>query len=731
MTVVGSSWVEIEWWGDSTGYGDYQARWRCLARSEQNITTNSSTVYFRLQKRVTGGSAYNYNTLDFTITGTGAKGDGHNATQEWTFGSVSSTTWTDVGGDTSDMYWSGVRHRDDGTLSLTATANGDRVLGGTFNTSISIELPTIARASIPTIAPNPITISASTNALTVTTNRKSTSFTHSVTCAIGSYSSTQTGITDTATFDIPNSILSDFVATSKTLDGTITCVTYNGSTQIGTKTATFNAQIDETQEHPNITSVTLTDTNPNSAAIEASGSYIKNATNLSASIILGVVGSHTELASAVVQCGTKQQTYSLSRTSQTITFTYEKLDADALIITVYDKRGTSATQTKTWTLIPYRDITVTGAINRTSETGNTVSFNLNGACFGGSFGSATNSVTVTYRHKLHTASTWTDGSQTFTFTPSGTGETTYNYSNTISGFDYDKQYDIQFTVTDMFTSASTAVLILTTGIPIYGNGSDFFAVYGRQFLHFDRDNPSKYWDLKEGLDAILEYHAKTNLMNINIATQTVSGITFTVNDDGTITANGTASADATLKVGVSKQLDTSKTWYFSGCPSGGSSSTYYCGWETAVVAPEFPPLVMVADTGNGSELIPMWGYPAYCPFYIVIKSGTTVSNLVFKPMIRDVRIASDVFVPNASQIQEKQYTMTSNGYGNIYITDLPNNAVIVETYFTSGNYRMLPMSSSISGTQLTRSFRLFNYATTNTNAVTNTSVTFIVRYVLM
>lgn len=727
MTVVGSSWVEIEWWGD-TSYGDYQARWRCLARSEQNITTNSSTVYFRLQKRVTGGSAYNYNTLDFAISGTGAKGDGHNATQEWTFGSVSDTSWTDVGGDTSDMYWSGVRHSDDGTLSLTATASGDRVLGGTFNTSISIELPTIARASIPTIAPNPITISASTNALTVTTNRKSTSFTHSVTCAIGSYSSTQTGITDTATFDVPNSILSDFVATSKTLEGTITCVTYNGSTNIGTKTATFTAQIDETQEHPNITSVTLTDTNPNSAAIEAQGSYIKNATNLSASIVLGVTGSHTELASAVVQCGTKQQTYSLSGTSQTIVFTYEKLDADALIITVYDKRGISATRTETWTLIPYRDITVTGAINRTSETGNTISFSLSGACFGGSFGAVANSVTVTYKYKLHTASTWTDGSQTFTFTPSGTGETTYNYSNTISGFDYDKQYDIQFTVTDMFTSALTTVLILTTGIPIYGNGADFFTVYGKSYLHFDRDNPSKYWDLKEGLDAILEYHAKTNLIDLNANTQTVGGITFTISD-GTVKANGTASEDATIRVGVSQTLDTTKTWYFSGCPSGGSSSTYYCGWET--MSSPSGTLVMSADTGNGAILEPVDNYPSIVPFYIVVKSGTTVSNLVFKPMLRDSRIASDVFVSNASQIQEKQYTITSNGYGNIYITDLPNNAVIVETYFTSGNYRMLPMSSSISGTQLTRSFRLFNYATTNTNAVTNTSVTFIVRYVLM
>lgn len=516
MTLVGSTWVEIEWWGD-TSYGDYQARWRGLARSTQNITTNSSSVYFKLQKRVTGGSAYNYNTLDFAISGTGAKGDGHNATQEWTFGSVSDTSWEDVGGDDSDMYWSNVRHNDDGTLSLTATASGDRVFGGTFNTSISIELPTIARASIPTIAPNPITLSSNTNPLTVATNRKSASFTHDVTCTIGTFTATNSGVGESTSFDIPKTILSDFTATSKTLEGTITCVTYNGATTIGTKTVNFTAQIDETQEHPSITSVTLTDTNPNSAAIEAQGSYIKNATNLSASIVIGVTGSYTELASAVVQCGTKQQTYSLSGTSQTITFTYEKLDSDALIITVYDKRGTSATQTKTWTLIPYRDITVTGTINRTSETGNTVAFTLNGACFAGSFGAVTNTATVTYKYKLHTASTWTDGSQSFSFTPSGTGETTYNYSNTISGFDYDKQYDLMFTVTDMFTSATTAEIVLTTGVPVYGNGADFFSVYGNVHIH-DHDDPSQYWTLSPSnnlADAITAVNSSLEMHNYN------------------------------------------------------------------------------------------------------------------------------------------------------------------------------------------------------------------------
>lgn len=716
MVQLSTSWTKLDTYtvNNPSFRGEF-ALWAKI--DETDIAGNRTKVKYDWDFTLTYGWQSSYDAQDYV------SGAGWN---EATYREYSSS-----GTLRSGSEW--ITHNDDGTGS--GTGYGRTRMGGMgFDTDWiggAYTLPTIARASLPSVSPNPITLSSTTNTLTVATNRKSTSFTHDITCTIGSFTETKTGITDTTTFSIPKTVLSSFTATSKTLEGTITCVTYNGATNIGTKTVNFNAQIDETQEHPSITSVTLTDTNPNSAAIEAQGSYIKYATNLSASIVLGATGSYTQLASAVVQCGTKQQTYVLSGTSQTVTFTYDKLDADALIITVYDKRGTTATRTETWTLIPYRDITVTGSVDRMSETGNTISFSLSGACFGGSFGSATNTVTVSYKYKLHNASTWTDGLQTFTFTPSGSGETTYSYSNSISGFAYDQQYDIMFTVTDMFTSATTRALVLTVGIPVYGNGEDFFTVYGKSYLHFDRDNPSKYWDLKEGLDAILEYHAKTNLMNINIATQTVSGITFTVNNDGTITANGTATSDATLKVGVSKQLDTSKTWYFSGCPSGGSSSTYYCGWETAVVAPEFPPLVMVADTGNGSELIPMWGYPAYCPFYIVIKNGTAVSNLVFKPMIRDVRIASDVFVPNASQIQEKQYTMTSNGYGNIYITDLPNNAVIVETYFTSGNYRMLPMSSSISGTQLTRSFRLFNYATTNTNAVTNTSVTFIVRYVLM
>ena len=497
MTTVGSEWVEIEWWGDSTGYGDYQARWRCLARSVQNIQSNTSTVYFKLQKRVTGGSAYNLNSLDFYISGIGAKGDGHSASQSWTFGSVSDTSWEDVGGDTSDMYWSNVRHNDDGTLSLTATATGDRVLSGAdFDTDISITLPTIPRATVPAVSPQPLVLSGATNPLTVALNRAASSFTHDVTCTIGSYTETKTGLGTSTTFDIPDSVLADFAATDLTKTGTITCVTKNGATTIGTKTVNFEARIDTTQEHPVIDSITLTDTNPATAAVESPGSFINGASDLQATIAVSVAGSYTRLKKVTVTCGGVSQEYTTGvtgQTSATITFTYSALNVSGLTVTVEDQRGTKATESKTWTLINYRPLTATGTIKRTTNTGSTIDFTLQGDCFGGDFGQQTNTITVTYKYREVGTQAWTTGSSSFTYTPSQ-GAADYTYTNTISGFLYNKQYDIVFTVADLFSTADTAELRLLQGVPIQSWGPTYTDIYGELHLH-DPDDPTTYWSM--------------------------------------------------------------------------------------------------------------------------------------------------------------------------------------------------------------------------------------------
>lgn len=531
-----------------------------------------------------------------------------------------------------------VEHKDDGTLSgycvtyFTNNNAGPYAPDSASCSTSSKALDTIARASVPTVSPNPLVLSAVSNPLTVATNRKSTLFTHEITCEAGSFTETQTGVTDSCTFNIPQTILADFPATSQTLEGTITCVTKNGSTTIGTKTAQFTAQINTAAEHPVIDAITITDLNPNSAAIEAAGSLIKNASKLRATIPVSVAGSYTQLDNAVVVCGNVSRTYSLSGTSGTITFDYDLIDVDSLTVYLTDERGTTVSQTKSWTLIPYTNLTVTGTIDRTSETGDTVAFTLKGGCFAGSFGNATNQITVSYKWKLRSASTYTPGAVTFTFTPTGSGETSFEYSNQITGFDYDKQYDIIFTVEDLFTSADTRELNLTTGIPVWGNGSDFFAVYGKSFLHYDRDNPSKFWDIDGALNGILEHNGVKNLLQVTGTTETINGVTFTPQADGSVKVSGTATAYTVYTLGTfttKAGLD----YILSGCPAGGSAFTYDLGIGN-----------LGTDKGGGFTFS---GDGSTYAVTIGVFNGVTVDDIVFTPMIRDARIASESYVKGA------------------------------------------------------------------------------------
>ena len=544
MTYVGSSWVELDYWGDSTGYG-YEARWRVLAYSTQNVTANTSRIYFKLQKRVTGGSAYNYNSLSFRITGTGAGGDGHSATQTWSFGSVSSTSWADVGGDTSDMYWADVRHNADGTLTISATATGDRVLSSSdFDTNITIQLPTIPRATVPAVSPAPLTLSGATNPLTVTLNRASSSFAHKVTCTIGSYTEQKNAATS-CVFDVPDTILADFTATSQTLTGSIECKTYSNSnytTLIGTKTISFQAKIDTTQEHPVVSSITLSDTNADTSAVESPGSYIKGASDLQAVIAATVAGNYTLLKKITVTCGAVSQEFNVNgQSSASVTFTYSEVNAEGLTVTIEDQRGTKVTETRTWTLINYRPLTVTGSIKRTTNTGSSVNFTLAGDCFGGSFGNSTNVITITYKYQEVGAGSWTTGSDTFTYTPSP-GDSDFTYSNTISGFLYNKQYDIVFTVTDLFSTADTSALRLLQGVPIQAWGPDYTDVYGELHLH-DPDDPTDYWaltpanDLASAVSALQGQLTMTNVSASGSYTNSSASKAYSVTGAGLVIFN--------------------------------------------------------------------------------------------------------------------------------------------------------------------------------------------------
>lgn len=100
-------------------------------------------------------------------------------------------------------------------------------------------------------------------------------------------------------------------------------------------------------------------------------------------------------------------------------------------------------------------------------------------------------------------------------------------------------------------------------------------------------------------------------------TKRENGLTFTDNGDGTITVNGTASADTTFNLCTDLVL-TAGTYTFSGCPSGGSNTTYFISGFTGTDIGSGFTVVLDSDTTGSLS--------------ITIKSGTTIAK-VFKPQI--------------------------------------------------------------------------------------------------
>ena len=117
-----------------------------------------------------------------------------------------------------------------------------------------------------------------------------------------------------------------------------------------------------------------------------------------------------------------------------------------------------------------------------------------------------------------------------------------------------------------------------------------------------------------------------NLINCTAKTTTSNGITMTNNGDGTYTVNGTATDD--FNVAVAPYTTKQNIYYtLSGCPSGGSKTTYY-----------LEPRGYERDVGNGVTIVnPTEDFSHNIT--ITIKKGTTVNNLLFKPMFNEGKTA--------------------------------------------------------------------------------------------
>ena len=129
-------------------------------------------------------------------------------------------------------------------------------------------------------------------------------------------------------------------------------------------------------------------------------------------------------------------------------------------------------------------------------------------------------------------------------------------------------------------------------------------------------------------------------------TKTVNGVTFTDNGDGSITVNGTATELAYFILQKGKWLLPGK-YFLSGCPASGSSDTYYIttnGYNGE------------SDIGTG-RILDITSDLIQTNIAIIIKPGTTVSNLVFKPQLEPGMTATAYtpYVAGLSAVSVKKY----------------------------------------------------------------------------
>lgn len=353
-----------------------------------------------------------------------------------------------------------IAHTPDGSKSFTVSGFSGWIYdsGTTYASSQTFTLPTIPRASSVSCS----TANIGSNA-TITINRASSSFTHTLTYSFGSLSGTIA--TKTSSTNISWTIPTTFygqIPNSKSGNGTITCDTYNGSTLIGSKSTSFTATVSESASKPTL-SPTVSDSNTTTTALTGNSSkFIKYYSN--ASVATGAEARNSAtLTSQKITCGAK----SITSASGTI----NAVESGSFTFSATDSRGYTTTQTVNKTLIEY--IKLTCSLNAGAPTtAGVATLKISGNYWDGTFGAVANTLTVQYRYKAQGGSygSWTTVSAT-------KSNNTYNATATISGLNYQTTYVFQARAVDKLATINTDEQARRT-TPIFDWSKNDFNVNG-------------------------------------------------------------------------------------------------------------------------------------------------------------------------------------------------------------------------------------------------------------
>ena len=225
--------------------------------------------------------------------------------------------------------------------------------------SYSQTLSTIPRASKPTLSSSSVTMG---NSVTISTNRASSSFTHSLYYQIGSggWNTIGTGIGTSKSWTVPLN-LANSTPNSTSLSVKLWLETYNGSTYIGANSVSLTANVPSSVV-PTINSVNLSEAV--SGIYAQFGAYVQGKSKISGSISASGSYSSTIKSYSVSINGA-------SYTSSSFTTGFLTTSgSNTCSVTVKDSRGRTKSQSVTFNVVAYANPAINSfSVSRCDQDG--------------------------------------------------------------------------------------------------------------------------------------------------------------------------------------------------------------------------------------------------------------------------------------------------------------------------------------------------------------------------
>lgn len=434
--------------------------------NSRNIANNTSNVTTKALLVTTVGNVNASASKTGTLT---VNGTSYNFSK--VIGSLGQNSSLELYSNTSN-----IPHNTDGTKSLTVkcsfainiTYSG--VYKGTITAGGTETLQTIPRASKVTC--NSFNVGDST---TINIDRASSSFTHTLSYTFGSSSGViATKTTNTSIgWTPPATMLYTQMSNVTNKTGTITCVTYNGNTEIGTTTTSFTAYTLESRCKPTI-SAAISDTNSATIAITGSSNTLVRYLSKPKVTITDSAKNSASISRRYISNADGQY---YNGTAAEYTFS-NGVTSNIFSVSTTDSRGYQASADYNlislgrW--VDYVKLNFTKEIiTRTESTSNSLNINLEGNYYSGYIGSTANTLTLKYRFKENNGE-WGDYT---TITPTITGNK-FTYSSSITNKSYQNQYTFEIVASDKLMTVTSKEIIVPRGKGIISVGDGYVKING-------------------------------------------------------------------------------------------------------------------------------------------------------------------------------------------------------------------------------------------------------------